>query len=149
MAITELCRRNVITIDKRESLREAARQLRSEHVGSLVVVDRESDPLRPLGVLTDRDIVIAVDAAGVELEAVMVGEAIVEPAVTVSADATLWQALARMRTHQVRRLPVVDETGKLYGMLSVDDVLGVMADALADMAWLTAAERDRERSVRP
>lgn len=149
MAIAELCRRNVITIDRRESLREAARQLRAQHVGSLVVVDRETDPLQPLGVLTDRDIVTAVDAAGVDLEAVMVGEAIAEPAVTVSADATLWQALARMRTHQVRRLPVVDETGKLYGMLSVDDVLGVLADALADMAWLTAAERDRERTIRP
>jgi CBS domain-containing protein len=149
MAIAELCRRNVITIDRRESLREAARQLRAQHVGSLVVVDRETDPLIPLGVLTDRDIVVAVDAAGVDLEAVMVGEAITDPVVTAPADATLWQALARMRTHQVRRLPVVDEDGRLHGMLSIDDVLGVLADTLADMAWLTAAERDRERVIRP
>jgi CBS domain-containing protein len=94
--------------------------MRSEDVGSLPVVEGE----RLVGVLTDRDIATRVVAEGKDSSATSVGEVLSGDPVTVTPEENLDEALAKMSRHQVRRLPVVEEDGRLVGVLAQADVAG-------------------------
>jgi CBS domain-containing protein len=97
---------------------EAAAIMRTEDVGSLPVVEND----RLVGVLTDRDIVVRVVAEGRDACATSVGEILSNDLVTVTPEQSLDEALALMARHQVRRLPVVEEDGRLVGVVAQADV---------------------------
>ena len=97
---------------------EAARLMQSEDVGSLPIVDGD----RLTGVITDRDIVLRVVSEGREPTGTPVGEVATPDPVTVDPQQTLDEALRLMAEHQVRRLPVVEEDGRLVGVLAQADV---------------------------
>lgn len=150
MSVAKIFRRNVITVAPDRSLREAAEVMRAQHVGSLVVAEGEIGACRPLGVITDRDIVVEAIAAGVNPEAVTVGEvaAAAGAVVTVALGDDLFSAATAMRTHRVRRLPVVDDRGRLVGILSFDDLLDGLVEMLGDLARVPRAEQDLEQEAR-
>jgi CBS domain-containing protein len=150
MQVGELCTRRVATVRPDESLIEAARRMRQEHVGDLVVVSA-ADPRQPVGMLTDRDIVIGVLAKDdVHLSTLDVGDVIVpQQLVTATEDEDLEQALHRMRSFGVRRLPVLDAEGALVGLLSLDDILEALADHVAEIARLISRGRREETLQRP
>src|SRR5574340_1750409 len=128
MAVGELCNREVVIAEKTLSVVAAAGLMRKHHVGDLIVVeDREGRKL-PVGIVTDRDIVVEVVATGVNPEALKVGD-IMGPAVaTVRESEGLFEALRFMRDKGVRRMPVVDGTGGLAGILTLDDLLSLLAE---------------------
>jgi CBS domain-containing protein len=117
MTASELMSRSVAAIHENQPVMEAARKLAALDVGALPIVD---DDEHVQGVITDRDIVVKVLAAGRDPESTRVGE-LADGAVTVEADADVDQVVDVMKQHAVRRLPVVKE-GRLVGVISQADV---------------------------
>ncbi len=148
MSIGTLCNREVVVTGKESTIVEAARLMRSFHVGDVVVLE-EGDERRPLGLVTDRDVVLGVVAPGLDPESVTVGDVMSSDLVTVTEDVDFWEALALMRQRGVRRLPVVNERGGLEGILTLDDALALINEAMADLVVLVSREMGREETTRP
>jgi CBS domain-containing protein len=136
MTIAELIRRDPETVAPDETCSVAARRMRDTRVGSLIVAERR----RPLGVVTDRDLVIRVLAAGADPEKVTVGEIMSERPIFLSESTDLLSAVQTMRDLVVRRLPVVDASGAIVGVVSLDDAILVLAAALEAAAQLIRKE---------
>jgi CBS domain-containing protein len=136
MYVAQLCSRNAATIRPFDEVITAARLMRERHVGYLVVVepDQSGAGAFPVGVLTDRDIVIGVVARGVDPGALTVGDIMTAKPVVVSELASVESAVQEMRRIGVRRLPVVDSQGELRGVLSLDDVLDAVSSELRNLA---------------
>jgi len=148
MKATDVCNREVVTVETHDSLRDAAALMRQHHVGDVVVVERSGGYLAPLGILTDRDIVVEVVAEGVEIEDVTVGDAMTGELVTAGEDDDLLSTLERMRENAVRRLPVIDAKGVLVGIVTLDDIIGLLAKELTEVWALIVRERRHEAEVR-
>ncbi len=142
--------RQAVIARRDESLTEAARRIRDFHVGTLIVVD-DADGRRILvGVLTDRDLVVSVLARnGRDIDSLNVGDVMTAEPVTARGDENLLDALKKMRTFGVRRLPIVSDKGALEGILIFDDVIDLVAEELSDLTNLVAREQKREREARP
>jgi len=144
----ELCNREVVVAYRNMPLVEAARLMREHHVGSLVVVvDRLSERV-PVGILTDRDIVVAVVAKSLDARALTVGDVMVPELLTVRDKDGIQDALRLMREKGVRRVPVLTHSGALAGILTIDDLLELMAEQLGDFARTISRERARESRAR-
>ncbi|HBZ69174.1 MAG TPA: CBS domain-containing protein [Deltaproteobacteria bacterium] len=130
MAIQDLGLRTPHTIEPLASARVAVERMEKDGIGCLVVVDGK----RPVGVVTDRDLVLHVLVGKRDARLVRVGEIAKRSPVTVSATATLAEVTRAMRTHGVRRLPVVDEHGELVGLVALDDLLRRVATEIGDLA---------------
>ncbi len=149
MSVGALCNREVIVIKADESPREAARLMREYHVGDLIVVTDDPDGRRPIGIVTDRDVIIELDAADIEPERVTVGDIMSRDPLLLQEDEELLEASKRMADHGVRRAPVVDRRRVLVGLLAVDDILEVLAEQVGDLARLVRREQQQERRLRP
>ncbi len=149
MLVRELCNRDVIVVAGHASVIEAAKLMREFHVGSLIVVETDGEDKRPVGILTDRDIVIEIVAAELDPEAIMVGDAMSDELVTVSEQSGLLETIELMRQRGVRRIPVVDDEGRLVGLMASDDALEVIAEQLDDLVRLSGWQQRREVARRP
>jgi CBS domain-containing protein len=148
MNVGEICNRIVMLAYRGTSLTDAARLMREHHVGSLVVVDETAQGRVPVGMLTDRDIVVAAVAGDVDLRTVTVGEVMQGELQTVREEDSVSDALQLMRRRGIRRLPVVTMGGTLAGIVTVDDLLGIAAEQLSDLVRAIGAEQSREARVR-
>ncbi len=150
MRALEILTRHVVLAQRTESLLEAIRKMRREHVGALVVVEERGGANVPVGMLTDRDIVVGVFAKDVShVGSLDVGDVMSSDLVTATSDEDVGEVLRRMRSFGVRRVPVVDAAGRLEGVLSLDDVLAGLSEELAEAASLAARQREREPARRP
>lgn len=152
MRIGDVCNPHVVLADANASLRGAALQMRNEHVGALIIAEREGGLLRPVGILTDRDIVIAVVAfPEARPEDIRVADAMSTELETAREDEGLFEVVQRMSERAVRRLPVVRVDGSLLGMVTLDDVLRVLSAELGQLAeglrWGRMRERGRRAAV--
>lgn len=146
MRIKEICSRAVAVAERSTSLREAARLMREHHVGALVVIDSKDGGTRPVGMITDRDIVIEVVAAsGADPDSLSVGEVMSGELATVAEDLGVFEAVEMMSDRAVRRLPVVTEDGRLIGIITLDDLLRVLSTELAGLS--AALQRAGRREV--
>ncbi len=148
MDVGELCNRSVVYAERALPLPEAARLMREHHVGSLVVVDERGAGRVPVGILTDRDIVVAVVAGEVDPRTLTVGEVIGPNLVSARETDSVFDVLRMMRQRGIRRVPVVAPDGTLAGIVTVDDLLEVVAEQLNDLVRAIATERSREAQVR-
>ena len=149
MKARDLCSPQVVTAEPGASLREAALAMRNQHVGALVVVEKKDGVPRPVGILTDRDIVVAVIAVpGARPEGIRVGDAMTTELVTAREDDGLFEVVQRMSERSVRRLPVVGADGGLKGIVTLDDVLRVLSAELGQLAEALRWGRMRERETR-
>ena len=150
MRVLELLNHDVAVTHRNERLVDAIARMRDRHVGALVVVEDEKTSCKPVGMLTDRDVVVGVLARDVShLPTLDVGDVMTRDLVTATADEDVAQLLRRMRNFGVRRVPVVDERGALEGIVTLDDVLSGLAGELAEAAMLGLKQRDREPVRRP
>ena len=140
MKVGRLCKRHPVTVEARSELIAAAEIMRKHHVGYLIVVDVEAP--KPIGVLTDRDIVVSVVAKGADPKALLVADVMTTQPVTVNEQDSVSSALQSMRRMGVRRVPVVSAHGDLVGVLALDDVLDEIAKEIAD---LTGAVHNEQR----
>lgn len=144
----EYCNRDVIVIGTADSLRNAIELMRKHHVGDVLVVENVGGTTTPIGILTDRDIVIEVLAQAVDIDSVTVGDVMSDQLVTVTENTGLAETLDVMRSHGVRRLPVIDRFGNLQGIITVDDFLEVLAEQVQKLAMLIKTEQKREKKAR-
>lgn len=150
MAIGRVCTREVVVAYTHEPLREAARLMREHHTGTVVVVEVAGGMRVPVGIITDRDIAVAVFAIDCDAQKLMVGDVTRGALLTVREDADILDVVSQMRDHGVRRVPVVDAHGALVGIVSSDDLLEVLAEQLSGLARIgvQAASREAQRIVR-
>lgn len=148
MAIAEICSREVVFIAGNESCAQAARLMREHHVGSLIVLRDEAPPRVPVGMITDRDLAVGVMALGLDPEKTPVEAAMRPELAVVNESDGIGRAIALMRKHAVRRLPVVDSLGSLVGVIAADDLLELFAEELSGLATLVATGPRREREQR-
>jgi CBS domain-containing protein len=148
MSIGDICNREVVFCRKAETSREAAELMRQHHVGCLVVVDESREHPRPLGVITDRDLVVEIMAERVSPETVSVGDVMSYDLATAREDEGIWEVIRRMRAKGVRRLPIVDEAGALVGIVTMDDMLEFLTDEFYGLVKLLARQREREQETR-
>ncbi len=150
MEIRDICRQNVITVQRDDDLSRAARLMREHHVGFLVAVDSvaREGMRRVVGVLTDRDLVVAVMALDLDPHDLCVEDVMTPDPVTVREHDTLSFALGEMRHLGVRRLPVLDDCGALAGLVSLDDIVTQLARELNDVAGSIRTGGLVEREVR-
>ena len=147
MKTLDICRTNVVTATAATVLPEIAKLMRRNHVGSVVVVDA-ADARIPLGIVTDRDIVLEVVAAGQDARTITAGEIMSAPLVTANgADDVSW-TLKVMRDRGVRRLPVLDEQGAMAGIVALDDLLNAASASLTDVVQAIGTERVVEAAHR-
>ena len=149
MSVSVICNHNVATIDASSDMIEAAKRMRDTHVGDLIVTDNRESRVVPIGILTDRDIVIEVVAKGVDPNQVTVGDAMSSELLSVREDNGIEYALREMQRMGVRRVPVVNEKGELSGVLAIDDVLDHVAIQLNHIAGAIRIERQKETQTRP
>ena len=145
--VRDLANRKAVIASSDATLRECAQVMRDEHVGSVVVVDRKAK-WRPVGVITDRDIVVEAVAVGLDPATLTAGDVAATPVTTVREDEDILDALARMREGGVRRLPVVDAEDQLSGIVTLDDLLQALAEQLDSVARVISAERTKESVTR-
>jgi CBS domain-containing protein len=149
MPIGDICNREVVIIDKDCSVRDAARLMRAHHVGDLVVAEERDGRRIPIGILTDRDIVIEVIAEDVDVGSVAIGDVMSFKLLTAREEDDTFDTIKSMQTKGVRRLPVVDKQGQLVGIVTIDDLIDLLAETLMDVAGLIAYEQKREERIRP
>jgi CBS domain-containing protein len=140
--------RQVQTVRPEATLVQCAQLMRDNHIGSVVVVDDQRGVTKPIGIVTDRDIVLEVIAPLRDPRSVTAAEVMAPTLATVSEDDDLVDALARMREQGVRYVPVTTAAGELAGIVAMDDVLEVLAEQLTHIVEVCAAERTRELETR-
>lgn len=144
----EICTRSVTIAFKQTPLNGAARLMRENHVGCLVVVDEVGGKRIVVGVLTDRDIVTAVVAADLDPSTLQVEDVMSTDLVTAREDDSLIDLMHTMRRKGVRRIPVVGEQDELMGVVTLDDVLDILAQELGLLVAAIDSEGQRERQIR-
>lgn len=127
---------------------KAAQLMREHHVGALVVVDATSGESRPVGIVTDRDLVLGVMAEGLDPAVFTVGDLMSTDLETIGPQATLADAVSRLGQRGLRRLVVVDEAGRLAGILALEDLLAGLAGGFAALTAAVHGARDREMKQR-
>ncbi|HJV55176.1 MAG TPA: CBS domain-containing protein [Methylomirabilota bacterium] len=131
----KICTKPVVTASAQMTVDQAARAMRSKNVGALVVVNAG----RPVGMLTDRDIVVEVVARGMDPEEVRVGDVMVKKPVTIRQDLGVFDAARTFAKTGVRRLPVVTGSGVLVGVITMDDVVMLLGNEMGHMAGALSA----------
>jgi CBS domain-containing protein len=147
MKTSELCRRAAVTATADTTLAVISRLMRSQHVGSVVVVDTTAEG-KPVGIVTDRDIVLEVVAQGLDPLTITAGEIMTAAPVVAQGDDDVWWALKVMRDRGVRRLPIVDSTRRVTGVIALDDVMQHVGTTMSDIAQLIGSERLAESAHR-
>jgi CBS domain-containing protein len=149
MNVGTICSRKVITASPQLDVQSAAELMRQEHIGFLVIVPEEpSGPQPPLGVLTDRDIVIAVVAKRADPALLKVGDVMSMQPVVAGESEAVDTALRTMRRAGVRRLPVVNARGEVVGVLSFDDLLEFVANEMDSLSTTVRNGRQIEGVTR-
>jgi CBS domain-containing protein len=150
MNVGRICNRHVVQTTPTERILAAARRMRDEHVGDLVVVDEVRGKLIPVGMLTDRDIVVGIVARDVEhLATLDVGDVLNREVLTAEESEDVRAVLDRMAQNGVRRMPVVDDGGTLVGIFSLDDWLGTVSQDFHCALRILDRERREEQKRRP
>lgn len=143
MTAGAFCTREVTTAERSMSITEAAKLMRDRHVGALVVIASDDRP-EPVGLVTDRDLVVGVIGEEVPVDSVTVGDVMSTEPVVVREEDGLWDTLQRMRAHGIRRVPVVDRGNFLVGILAADDILELLAQELGALSRLIRREQEQE-----
>ncbi|HEY5761102.1 MAG TPA: CBS domain-containing protein [Steroidobacter sp.] len=148
MKLKELCVLDVVCCHRGTTIAQAARLMRQHHTGDLVVIDESDGSREPIGMITDRDIVMEVTAKSHDPERTQVSQVMTSPLVVASGSESVATAIQRMREHGVRRLPIVDDNGAVFGIITLDDLYRVLAEHTAALASIVSKEQTRENRGR-
>jgi CBS domain-containing protein len=136
MPIKDVARTNVVTAHRTQSAGNVATVMKEERVGSVIIEDDD----KPVGIVTDRDLVLDVLEPRSDPSTVTAADIMTKTPVTVDLDEGLFTAIEEMHGHLVRRLPVVDEDGNIAGIITLDDLVVMLTDELDNLAGVIEAE---------
>lgn len=148
MSVGKVCTREVIICRPDDTILQAARLMRDHHVGDVVIVDQKPDSVVPVGILTDRDIVVELLAQEVDLYSVTCADVMSSELTSVVEEDEILETIELMRSKGVRRVPVVNRQGGLEGIFAADDVVELVAEQLTDLVALFGRELKREQTSR-
>lgn len=146
-SVGKLCKRAPITIDVSTTVADAARLMRDQHVGALVAVDAKRGG-KPVGILTDRDLVVGVIALDLDCDLFTVGDVMSPAMTTLNSTDGVDDAIALMRRQGIRRIPVIAPSGALAGVVALDDLLEYLSAELAGVVAAIKREQQRETRTR-
>ena len=148
MLLNEICTPDVVYCSADSTALAAARLMRERHVGDVVVVDEPNGDQTPIGVVTDRDIVVEVIAKEQDPAKVTVREIMRTPVVVAHATEEVSEAVERMKVHGVRRIPVMGESQRLVGILCLDDLLKQIVTDAGALVDIVSREQSHEHRAR-
>jgi predicted transcriptional regulator len=148
MRVGDVCTRSVVHCSRNASALEVAKMMRDDNIGNVVVVDDRDGQKVPIGVVTDRDIVVQLVAKEIDPGDIMVTDLMARELFVALEEEDIHDAIQRMRYRGARRLPVVDREGALVGVVALDDLLEYITDELAGIARVSSRGRHAERKRR-
>lgn len=148
MRIGEICTVQTIYCKRDESVQGAALLMRKHHVGDVVVIDEPEGERTPVGIITDRDIVISVIALGLDPSSLQVGDIMSDDLLITSENDDVYETIERMRFRGIRRVPVVNSSGGLTGIVSVDDLLEFLAEEMGELSRISSHQQTHEKRAR-
>ncbi|MBI3862882.1 MAG: CBS domain-containing protein [Planctomycetia bacterium] len=137
MSVGRICVRAVDTASDDESVQAAAQRMHARNVGSLVVINKACEPV---GMVTDRDLTVRVLADGLDAVQTRISEVMTRHPKTVREETPIEEALRLMRAGAFRRLPVVGQSGKLVGLVTLDDVLDLLTEEFREIRSILEQE---------
>lgn len=144
MILKNVGHREVVTAFEEDSLHFAAKKMREGHVGDVVVVKRKGGKLVPVGMLTDRDIVVATVALKAPLAKLAVGDVMSASLISARECDGLGQVLGLMKQNGIRRVPLVGKNGELKGIVVIEDILRFLAMELSSATEVFSRQRKLE-----
>jgi len=148
MPIGDVCIRDVVIASRETNVREAARLMAQNHVGNLVVIEDIGGRRVPVGIVTDRDIVRNVVAEGLDARVFTLGDLVARELVTTEEHQGIYECMQQMRINGIRRMSVVDGKGGLVGIISLDDLIQLLAEEMSELAKIIVREQARETVMR-
>ena len=149
MLVADICTKDVVTAPRGEPLLDAARKMRERHVGAIIITQEREGMMVPVGVITDRDVVVeAVVPLLDKIQTLTVDDLLTRDIVTVNAGVNVDRALEIMSDAGVRRAPVVDQRGALVGIVTVDDLVETLAARLIGVVGVIRKQQASERKMR-
>lgn len=148
MNIGEICNREVVFSTEDMSVKEAAELMRDQHVGSLVVVREAQAGRIVVGMMTDRDIAVVAVARDFDPQSLRVADIMSSDPVTARPEHSVNEVLTMMRERGIRRVPVTSDDGVLIGLVTLDDLLEVVAEEMQDFVKAIASAQRRETRIR-
>ena len=144
MDLRKIGKLKVITVLAESGLEDAARLMRENHVGDVVVVENRNGKHVAVGMLTDRDIVLATIALGAPVNALVVGDIMSTDLVTVNAESSLSRVIELMKERGVKRIPLTGEGKEVLGIIALEDVTRFLAHELSALAEVSLRQKEVE-----
>lgn len=148
MTLKTICNREVIIAGKNDTIPEAARLMREYHTGDVVIVEERNGLRFPVGIVTDRDIVIELIAKDVDINSLTVEDIMCREISLAKEDDDVDETIKVMHQKGIRRLPVVDNGGALVGIITLDDLIDLIAEQLKELAGLISRQQSLEKKYR-
>ena len=131
MGLIKCCREQVVAVSPDTPAVEVARIMGAKNVGSVVIVSGDN---RPVGILTDRDLTTRVMAREKDPGEVRASDIVTRDVVTFRDSMGIYEAIQKMTAEGIRRMPVVDDAGKLIGIVTMDDIVRMLGEEMAAIA---------------
>jgi CBS domain-containing protein len=147
MSIKNLCKTKVVTIEKNTTLKDASQLMRQKQVGCVVVTEGFTGKETPVGIITDRDIALALGAS-VQTENLFVSHLMLYHPITVRVQDGIFETIVKMRENGVSRLPVINDDGTLYGLVTSHDILSLLAEEMRSLAKISEIQIKKEQGQR-
>jgi CBS domain-containing protein len=143
MSIKDFCQRNVVTVTTGQSVLQAANAMKDRHVGDVVVLSSETG--KPIGIVTDRDIVNEVAAENIVADDLNIEDIIVHDLKVVHEEDGIFQVISAMKDYGVRRMPIVNNQGSVVGICCLDDLLELLADEIGLLSQIPRVQISFEK----
>lgn len=148
MSLKTICNREVLIASKNDTIVEAAKLMRDYHTGDVVIVEERNGLRFPVGIVTDRDIVIELIAKELDTNSVTLGDVMYREVTLAKEEDDVHETIKTMRQKGIRRLPVVNAEGALVGIITLDDLIDLIAEQLKDLAGLIVKQQTLEKKYR-
>ncbi len=142
MSIKHICERDVVTTTKDVSIYEVAKLMKKHNVGNVVVIDNQVITNKPIGILTDRDIAMKIVAEDVDARQISAGDIMADNLLLLHANQSINEAIDMMCAKGVRRAPISDDTHKVIGIASIDDLFILLAEEMGSLSKLIRKQVD-------